>query len=488
MPMRFRASKRVLHYKVHLQGLMAVLSEYFNRVSNFIPTQGQSYFFEVFERFWNSDKKNCCLLLNGYAGTGKTTVMRSVAAYVKSFNNAQLVMLAPTGKAAKVLSNYTNRKAFTIHKYIYALTESGGEKKFSRKENKHKNALFIVDEASMISGEVVPFSPQKQSLLHDLIDYVKQGDNCKLLMVGDEAQLPPVHSLKSPALDKDLLRDAFDLLVAKCSFDEVLRQEEDSGVLFNATNVRYKINDDKKSLKLYNDAEYFKIIDAYTFLEAYETALQNFGNEEVIVLTKSNKNAVLFNQQIRNRVLYLEESINGGDRLMVVKNNYYYAVPDAHIDFIANGEAITVNRVLRTEEKYGMLFADADIHLDYFETDIQVKLNLAALYSHQSAVELSIMEKMYDDIEAELIDDYPLKRDRKDKLKSNPYLGALQVKYAYAITGHKAQGGQWHSVFIDHGYITEDKADAAFYRWLYTAITRAKTQVYMLNPAGFLIG
>lgn len=466
---------------------MMHLQTRFETKNKFPATAGQAYFFSVFQRFWNSEKPNCCLVLNGYAGTGKTTVMATIADFINSIPNAQLVQLAPTGKATKVLSAYTKNRAYTIHRYIYMLKSEEGERHFIRKENKHSNALFIVDEASMISGDKVFFSPNGQSLLHDLVDYVKEGKNCKLLFVGDLAQLPPVHSTNSPALDVDFLQSEFDLRVAKCSFDEVLRQDVDSGVLFNATNVRLKITGVSEDVKLLDDNQNFQFIDPYSFLDFYDTCLSKYGEDEVVVLTKSNKTAVLFNQQIRSRILGLDELLNGGDRLMVVKNNYKYSVEEANIDFIANGESITVNRIIRTEEKYGLLFADADVHLDNFELDVQVKLNLNALNNHHTAVESAIMDKLYTEIDMELFDDYPNKKERRDKLKENEYLNALQVKYAYAITGHKSQGGQWDAVFIDHGYITDDKVDTDWYRWLYTAITRAKSNVYLLNPAGFLI-
>jgi exodeoxyribonuclease-5 len=466
---------------------MSELLRHFESHNEFAATKGQAHFFYVFERFWNSQKPNCCLLLNGYAGTGKTTVMSTVAAYVRSFSGAELVQLAPTGKAAKVLRSYTGINAYTIHRYIYRLKSENGERQFQRKENKHRNALFIVDEASMISGDRTYFSPHGQSLLHDLIDFVKEGKNCKILFVGDQAQLPPVHSNLSPALDHEFLRSEFDLLIAKCNFDEVLRQDVDSGVLFNATNIRFKITGINKQVKLFDDQESFMFIDPYSFLDHYEDALSSYGEEEVVVLTKSNKSAVLFNQQIRSRVLGLDELINGGDRLMAVKNNYKYGVKEANIDFIANGESITVNRVLRTEERYGMLFADADIHLENFEIDLQVKLNLNALNSNVPSVDQGLMDKLYEEIDLELLDEYPYKKDRKEKLRENEYLNALQVKYAYAITGHKSQGGQWHSVFIDHGFVTEETIDDQWYRWLYTAITRSKTNVYLLNPAKILL-
>jgi exodeoxyribonuclease-5 len=466
---------------------MSELLRHFETTNAFPATKGQAHFFYVFERFWNSSKPNCCLLLNGYAGTGKTTVMATVAAYVRSFRDAELVQMAPTGKAAKVLRSYTGINAYTIHRYIYMLKSENGERQFKRKENKHKNALFIVDEASMISGDRTYFSPHGQSLLHDLVDFVKEGDNCKLLFVGDQAQLPPVHSNESPALDAEFLKNEFDLLIAKCSFDEVLRQDVDSGVLFNATNIRYKITGIAEGAKLFADQKSFFFIDPYSFLDHYEDALSSFGENEVVVLTKSNKSAVLFNQQIRSRVLGLDEIINGGDKLMVVKNNYKYGVKESNIDFIANGESIMVNRIVRTEEKYGMLFADADIHLENFEIDLQVKLNLSALNSNLPAVDPAEMEKLYDQIDMELLDEFPYKKDRKEQLRSNEYLNALQVKYAYAITGHKSQGGQWHSVFIDHGFVTEETIDNQWYRWLYTAITRSKTNVFLLNPAKVLL-
>lgn len=466
---------------------MSELLQHFESSNGFAATKGQAHFFYVFERFWNSNKANCCLLLNGYAGTGKTTVMASVAAYVRSFRDAELVQLAPTGKAAKVLRAYTGINAYTIHRYIYMLKSEQGARQFQRKENKHRNALFIVDEASMISGDRTYFSPHGQSLLHDLVDYVKEGHNCKLLFVGDQAQLPPVHSNQSPALDHEFLGNEFDLVIAKCSFDEVLRQDVDSGVLFNATNIRFKITGIRPEVKLFDDGISFQFIDPYSFLDHYEDALSKFGEDDVVVLTKSNKSAVLFNQQIRARVLGLDELLNGGDKLMVVKNNYKYGIKEANIDFIANGESITVNRVLRTEERYGMLFADTDIHLENFEIDLQVKLNLSALNTNVSAIESAVMEKLYEEIEMELFEEFPYKKDRKEKLRENEYYNALQVKYAYAITGHKSQGGQWQSVFVDHGYVTEETADDQWYRWLYTAVTRAKTEVFLLNPAKILL-
>ncbi len=469
------------HFLFLLLIFVAVIS--LSKIQNYLPfspTAEQEYFLGAVERLLNTYLPKCGLILNGYAGTGKTSV---IGALVKelSAQKRKFVLLTPTGKSAKVLQRYSGYSAFTIHKFIYQVVQKGGRRYFTRKENLYKNTLFIVDEVSMISGEEKYFTEgNSNSLLDDLLSYIFEGENCKLIFLGDQAQLPPVHSLLSPALDADVLKNEFDLKIAKCHFTEVHRQEQDSGILENATMLRKLITGKRDDVSWNWELFDFAKLSAYDLPEIYEEAIQKYGSDEVIILCRSNKQALMYNQAIRAKVHYLEDELNGGDRLMVVKNNYKYKIEDAGIDFIANGEAVSINRVIAREEKYGFQFADVDLHLDDYGFDFSAKLLIDVLNSPESALSEAQHTLLYETIDAELLEEYPSKKERLEVLRNHPYLNALQVKYAYAITGHKSQGGQWEVVMMDNGFAF-DIDELQDQRWLYTAITRAKKQFYWLN-------
>lgn len=425
-------------------------------------------------------------ILKGYAGTGKTSTMKAVVMALKEYNY-QSVLLAPTGRAAKVLSKYSGKNAFTIHKKIYRMrsaTEiSAG---FQLTENKHKRTLFIIDESSMISGSTHDGSGvhwARESILDDVIKYVYQhGNDNKILFIGDHAQLPPVGSDFSPALSKMMLETHYGLKVYEQTLTEVLRQNQDSGILMNATTLRNQIEQDALHWPSFKTKGYkdFYSITGEQLSDGIQYAYDQFGMEESLVICRSNKNANAYNQQIRARILFREEQISSGDYLMVVKNNYHWLTSDE--GFIANGEIVKVLRVRREEELHGFHFAEATIQLldNDVEKTLTVKVMLDTLTSESPALTQAEQKKLYDAVCLDYAD-IPNKSERALKIKADPYFNALQIKFAYAVTCHKAQGGQWSAVFIDQGYLVEEMLNADFLKWLYTAITRAKTQVFLVN-------
>lgn len=437
--------------------------------------------------FLLSEKENPTYLLKGYAGTGKTSLVASLVKTLPQIGQ-RYVLLAPTGRAAKVLANYTQKPASTIHRKLYrCAATSDGSLKVSRMPNKHKNTVFIIDEVSMISDSVSESNyTTYDSLLNDLISYVFSGENCRLLLIGDNAQLPPVGLTESPALDIQLLKNAFVLTAASFEMTEVMRQAETSGILSNATKLRtilkthFSENSFHFSLDGFNDIN--KVAP-----DMFEDLLHDaFGNRQItnsIVICRSNKRANAFNQAIRSRVLFKEEAIESGDLLMVVKNNYYWLETDDDSGgFIANGDSIEILRINRIEELYGFQFADVEIRLiDYSdEKQFSVKIILDTLTSETAALSENDNKKLFAAIEEDY-SEIPNKRKRYEKIKTNPYFNALQVKFAYALTCHKTQGGQWQKVFIDGGMNPELFTDQASMRWLYTALTRATEDVYLVN-------
>lgn len=451
------------------------------------PTEGQLQFFRNFERFLAEKRDFSAFILKGYAGTGKTSTMKALVKILPHYK-LKSVLLAPTGRAAKVLSEYTGKQASTIHKKIYrrksAVDIQAG---FSLTENKHRDTLFIVDESSMISGSVHDSAGvhwSKDSLLDDLIKYVYEADqNCKILFVGDTAQLPPVGSEISPALSPLLLETHYGLRVISQELTEVVRQEKASGILFNATNIRTLIAENKNfspklTSKGFND---FYAIGGEKLEDGLQYAYQKYGMEDSLVICRSNKNANNFNQAIRARILFREEELSSGDYLMVVKNNYFW-LPEEEQGFIANGELLKVTRVRKEEDIHGFRFAEASVQLVDFEKQptITVKVLLSTLYSESPALTQAEQKQLYESVSADYAD-IPNKRERLNAIKSDPYYNALQIKFAYAVTCHKAQGGQWKAVFIDQGYLNDDMINSDFLRWLYTAITRAQTEVFLVN-------
>jgi exodeoxyribonuclease-5 len=426
-----------------------------------------------------------CFILRGYAGTGKTT---SVGALVKALPGFGLrpVLLAPTGRAAKVMSTYTSRKALTIHKRIYRKKSSVAmDMLFQLAPNLAEHTLFIVDEASMIADEMNVQSGS--SLLKDLMEYVYNRKNCAVVFVGDTAQLPPVGSLDSPALNNQYLQDAFGLKVTAVELKEVVRQEKKSGILVNATMLRKLIHKDQKekiALPKFITKNYKDIfrMNGVKLVEGLEYAYNKFGMENVLVVCRSNKSANGYNQQIRARLLYREEELTGGDQIMVVKNNYFWLPENESAAFIANGDMALIKRVRNTEERYGFRFCEVQLEfLDFPEAgEITCKIMLDTLTAETPNLSFELSNKLFEGLN----EDYSHlsnKRERFLAIKEDPYYNALQIKFAYAVTCHKAQGGQWDAVFVDQGYLTDDMVDLDFLRWLYTGVTRAKKELFLVN-------
>lgn len=448
------------------------------------PTDGQREVCVAMSHFlFNADPRSA-FLLRGYAGTGKTSL---VSALIQSLPQMRVncVLLAPTGRAAKVISGYAHRPAFTIHKKIYmTATDASGALRTVRAINKYTHTLFIVDEASMIGLEP---TGTRQSLLEDLVDYVYDGTHCRLMLIGDTAQLPPVGQSESPALDDRYLQSAFGLNVTSGELTEVVRQQQMSGILANATNLRSQIADlssgDEASLPLFSPTADVVQLVGEDLMETLFREYDAYALEDVVVITRSNKRANLFNQGIRASVLFREEEVNAGDYLMVVKNNYYWLDDDSSIGFIANGDIVEVLSVRNVQELYGFRFADATLRfVDYpDEQPCDCKLLLSTLYSESPSLTSDEQSRLYSAVMEDYAD-LPHKADRLRELRQNPYYNALQVKFSYALTCHKTQGGQWRTVIIDQGFLPPDMPlDRDWLRWLYTAFTRATERVYLLN-------
>lgn len=417
-------------------------------------------------------------LLRGYAGTGKTSL---VGALVKTLNQLKqrVVLMAPTGRAAKVFSLHADQTAYTIHKRIYRQKAFTGEMvDFLQGVNLLKGALFIVDEASMIANEGSLTSAFGTGcLLDDLIHYVYSGEGCRLMLVGDTAQLPPVGETLSPAMEPEMLA-GYGMEVIETELTQVVRQEDSSGILYNATMLRRMIEEDDvyalPNLRFNGFAD-IECISGADLIEALEQAYYHCGIEETTVITRSNTRANAYNKGIRGRILCYESELESSDRLMVVKNNYHWS------EFIANGDVAVVRRMYNIREEHGFRFADAILRFpDFDDEEVEATIILDTLASEAPALSRAQQDALFQSVWA----DYPeltTKRERMKAVKADPFFNALQVKYAYAVTCHKAQGGQWQQVFIDQGYLTEDMLGPDYYRWLYTAITRATEKVWMVN-------
>jgi len=449
------------------------------------PTLGQEALSLKLADFIAESQLDAIFLLKGYAGTGKTTFLSSLVKTLTIFKfNA--VLLAPTGRAAKVLSTYAGKNAYTIHKNIYRQqSSSDGSGRFVLNKNLCKDTFFIVDEASMISnstGETSIFGSGR--LLEDLIEYVYSGSNCRLLLVGDTAQLPPVGLDVSPALSKIEL-DSYDRDVYEYELTEVVRQDLNSGILFNATFIRNLITDGSYQSgyfhlesKLYDDV---RRISGAELIEEISTCYNRFGLIETIVVTRSNKRANKFNEGIRSAILYKEADISVGDLIMVVKNNYFWLEENEKIDFIANGDIAEIISIYKHEELYGFRFTNVSLRLlDYPDIEFDCKIILDTLAIESASLNGEQNRKLFDAVSEDYVD-IKNKKNRWEKIKANPYFNALQVKFAYAVTCHKAQGGQWSAVFVDQGYLTEEMLNVEFLRWLYTAFTRPTERLYLVN-------
>ncbi len=446
-------------------------------------TTSQRVLIEKLSDYFIDNFTKSIFVIKGYAGTGKTSIVNSIVKTLKKFQHG-VVLLAPTGRAAKVLSSYAETKAFTIHKKIYRqknATDGIGE--FVLDFNKHKDTFFIVDEASMINennNEISVFG--SGNLLKDFFDFVEQGINCRIILIGDTAQLPPVKLEISPALNKNIL-ESYGYKVIEVYLKDIIRQAKDSGILHNATLIRNMI--EEKNIRFpkitFDNFTDIENVAGNDLLEKIEDAYGKFGIENVMIINRSNKRANQYNEGIRNRILYREAQISEGDFLMVVKNNYFWLPENENTEFIANGDIIELIRIHKTENIYNFRFADATIKLiDYNNIEIDVKLLLDTLTSNTASLNYEDSRKLYQSI----AEDYPKiknKRNLYKKIKNNPHFNALQVKFAYAVTCHKSQGGQWKAVFIDQGYITKENINSEYLRWLYTAFTRATTKLYFIN-------
>lgn len=460
------------------------LSQQIKRNFSYKPTEEQENALNSFSNFLLSPSSEKIFVLRGYAGTGKTSL---VSALVKTLGEVgrKCVLLAPTGRAAKVFSLYSHHPAYTIHRRIYRQRVfSGDMENFTLNTNLHRQTLFIVDEASMIANEGLSgASFGTGRLLDDLIEYVYSVPGCSLMLVGDTAQLPPVGEEQSPALSVPVLQ-GYGLEVTECLLTQVVRQAADSGILYNATLLRHSIMKDAcfglPSVRIGKFPD-VKVIQGGDLIEAISDSYDKVGMDETIIICRSNKRANLYNRGIRNTILYREDELNAGDVLMVAKNNYFWGADCKELDFIANGDVAVVRRVRRVREMYGFRFADVVLRFpDYDDLELEVTLLLDTLHTDFPSLPREQGEKLFEAV----FEDYAYlssKRERIKKIKEDPYYNALQVKYAYAVTCHKAQGGQWQRVFLDQGYLTDEMVSPDYYRWLYTAFTRATETLYLVN-------
>ena len=448
------------------------------------PTLEQEIAVKSLSEFLLSTLADEVFILRGYAGTGKTSL---VGALVKTMDQLQQksVLLAPTGRATKVFSAYAGHPAFTIHKKIYRQQAFSNElSNFSINDNLATNTLFIVDEASMISNEGLSGSMFGTGrLLDDLVQFVYSGQGCRLLLMGDTAQLPPVGEELSPALFADALK-GYGLEVREIDLTQVVRQVQESGILWNATQLRQLIaEDDCYSLPKIKITGFpdIKLVPGTELIEELTNCYDHDGMDETIVVCRSNKRANLYNNGIRAQILWREDELNTGDMLMIAKNNYYWTEKYKEMDFIANGEIAVVRRVRRTREIYGFRFAEVTLRLpDQNDFELDANLLLDTLHSDSPALPKEDNDRLFYTVLEDYID-IPNKRDRMKKMKADPHYNALQVKYAYAITCHKAQGGQWQNVFLDQGYMTDEYLTPDYFRWLYTAFTRTTKILYLVN-------
>lgn len=448
------------------------------------PTLKQDIFFQKISVFLTDTHNDSIFVLKGYAGTGKTTLISTIVNNLTEINK-KYVLLAPTGRAAKVIANYSEKAAFTIHKKIYyPKKSSGGGVTFTLQPNKHKNTVFIVDEASMIS-DVDSDSKMyaNGSLLDDLITYVYSGTNCKMILLGDTAQLPPVNLEVSPALDIDTLSLHYNMEVDHIELDEVMRQEESSGILFNATELRELLKDSfitdfQFDVRKFKDI--VRLVDGYDIQDAINSAYSNYSIEDTAFIVRSNKRANQYNEQIRSRILDKESELATGDFLMVVKNNYFWLKDSDEAGFIANGDIIEVLEIFKIIELYTFKFAKVKIRMvDYpNQKPFETVLLLDTIKSESPSLTYEESNRLYQ----EVLKDYEgeTKFKQFQKVKANEYFNGLQVKFSYAITCHKSQGGQWNTVFVEQPYLPNG-IDRDYIRWLYTAMTRAKNKLYLIG-------
>jgi len=464
--------------KNHISALLAGNKE-------FQLTEDQLFMVDQLSDYILSEGRDHIFLIRGYAGTGKTTLIAQLARTLDSLN-IKSVLLAPTGRAAKVLAGYTGKNAYTIHKKIYRQQSSAdGFGTFVLDKNLHRYTWFIVDESSMISDQVAENNVFGSGrLLSDLLEFVYSGEGCRLVLSGDTAQLPPVGINLSPALDRNALEEE-GFKVTDCELYEVVRQRMESGILANATLLRDRLLSETWTNGFFPllIGGYYDIllISGEQLIEAISASYEKAGIFETAILTRSNKRANLYNKGIRTSVLYRDAEIARGDLLMVVKNNYFWRSEEMSFEFIANGDIAEITHIFGYEELYGFRFANVSLRLpDYDEAEMECKIILNTLESESASLTREELVRLFNAISEDYAD-IRNKRERWKKIKVDPYFNALQVKFAYAITCHKAQGGQWDTVFVDTGYLTEEMVNKEFLRWLYTAFTRAREKLYLVN-------
>ena len=452
----------------------------------FTPTAEQEYALDVFARFMTDSDDQVVMIMRGSAGTGKTTLAGAIVRAMAALKQ-KMILLAPTGRAAKVFSLNAGHAAYTIHRRIYRQKSAGDLSSFNLNDNLNHDTLFIIDEASMIANQGYGDSAFGSGcLLDDLMTFVYQsgrGSNCRMLLIGDKAQLPPVGEDESPALMADVLR-CYGMRVYECDLNQVLRQGEESGILWNATQIRQMITHDEMTqlpkIRFAGFAD-IQMVPGSELIDALSTSYYRVGTDETIVITRSNKRANIYNQGIRNQVLDREDELCRGDQLMIVKNNYFWTEGSKEIPFIANGDIAVVQRVRHVHELYGFRFAEVTMQLpDYDDFELTATVCLDTLTSEAPALTHEQQEQLYNAVMEDYAD-VPTKPERIKKLKSDRYYNALQVKFAYAVTCHKAQGGQWAHVYLDQGYMTDDMLTPDYIHWLYTAFTRATEQLYLVN-------
>ncbi len=452
----------------------------------FTPTDDQQNAITLLSRFLSNFTAKDLFILRGYAGTGKTTLVSTLVNILPKIQK-RTVLLAPTGRAAKVLASYAHKPASTIHRKIYRSNSAGGAgfSNVSLQENKHTQTLFIVDEASMINDSYSNGEGfDSRNILDDLIQYVYSGSNCKILLVGDSAQLPPIGSELSAAIDAEQMRAKFGFDIFTYELKEVLRQQQNSGILANATYLRRQIERHKITGKLFKTIGFDDItaIDGSQLEEALNDAYSHYDIDQIAVITRTNKRANLYNQEIRSRILFKDESLTTGDYMMVVKNNYFWLPEDSSAGFIANGDIIEIRKVTKRQSMYDFDFVDSQFTLcDYPEHEpVEARLLTNTIMSEAPALTRQENNDLYEQVKADYSE---IKNKAKlyATIKKDPWYNALQVKFAYALTCHKTQGGQWNVVFIDQGYLTRDMVNIEYLRWLYTAITRATDKVFLVN-------
>ena len=451
----------------------------------FTPTKEQEHALDVFSLFMTDRVERTVMILRGSAGTGKTTLAGAIVRAMVALKQ-KLVLLAPTGRAAKVFSLNAGHAAYTIHRRIYRQKSAGDLSAFSLNDNLNRDTLFIIDEASMIANQGYGDSAFGSGcLLDDLMQFVYQsdGNNCRMLLIGDKAQLPPVGEDESPALLADVLR-CYGMKVYECDLNQVLRQGEESGVLWNATQIHQMITyDEMTQLPKIRFAGFsdIQLVPGDELIDALSSSYYRVGVDQTIVVTRSNKRANIYNQGIRNMVLDREEELCGGDQLMIVKNNYFWTEGSKDIPFLANGDIAVVRRVRNVHQLYGFRFAEVTMQFpDYDDYELTATVCLDTLTTEAPALTREQQEQLFNAVMEDYAD-IPTKPERIKKLKSDRYYNALQIKFAYAVTCHKAQGGQWAHVYLDQGYMTDDMLTPDYIHWLYTAFTRTTEKLFLVN-------